>query len=379
MGLRTLIKNINIYTEFNVLKNSSLVIDEGVIESIGEDCVDGYEIDGEGLNLVPGFIEGHIHGADGFDVMDGTDEALSGMARFLPKEGTTSFVATTITSDQKSLEQVIQQVSQYQGSKGEAEVLGLHIEGPFVEPSKAGAQPKDFILKPDLDLMKHWVSLAQGKIKTVTMAPELDPDGQLINYLVENGINVSAGHTNANFADIIKAVKQGVSQMTHLCNAMNGIHHREIGAVGAAFLLEGLTSEVIADGVHLSKDMLKLLYQSIGPERLMLITDSMRAKGKPDGTYTLGGQKVTVSNGMATLDDGTLAGSILTMDQGVRNMLNETDATLKDVIQMASVNPAKQLGIFNRKGSIQVGKDADLLMVDDSFNIIKTYSRGVSV
>ncbi|MGM8215112.1 N-acetylglucosamine-6-phosphate deacetylase [Bacillaceae bacterium W0354] len=375
-----IIEHINIYAEKEVINDGSILVRDGKIEKISDTSIDEDDIDivdGAGLNLVPGFIDGHIHGALGYDVMDDDEAALRTMAQALPAEGTTTFVATTITNPLHDLERAIERVRDYESQPGEAEIIGLHIEGPFIEKSKAGAQPEKDILTPDREVAERFLEKANGLIKTMTIAPELDEDGSFIKFLVENGVNVSAGHTDANYKEIVQAVERGVSQLTHLCNAMNGVHHRDVGAVGAAILIKDLYSEIIADGIHISDEMLTILYQSIGPERLMLITDSMRAKGKDDGTYTLGGQEVTVKNGMATLADGTLAGSILKMDEGVRHFMKATGATFVEMIQMASINPAKQLAIFDRKGSIKEGKDADFLIVDDQFNIKQTYCKGI--
>lgn len=384
MGMKNsfIIEHVNIFLEKEVISSGSIYVKSGKIKTLSHDYIEPEDddvevIDGAGLNLVPGFIDGHIHGAYGYDVMDDDDQALRVMAEKLPREGTTAFVATTITNPLEDIERAIERVRDYEPKDGEAEIIGLHIEGPFIEKSKAGAQPIQDILPPQIDLVNRFLEKANGLIKTMTIAPELDEDGVFIKYLVDHGINVSAGHTNANFNEINRAVDQGVSQMTHLCNAMNGVHHRDVGAVGAAMLIPSLKSELIADGIHVSNEMLQILYETIGPERIMLITDSMRAKGMEDGTYTLGGQDVTVKNNQATLSDGTLAGSILKMDEGVRHFKNVTKASFFEMIQMASINPAKQLGIFDRKGSIEIGKDADLLIVDDQFNIQQTFCKGI--
>ncbi|MGP4073949.1 N-acetylglucosamine-6-phosphate deacetylase [Piscibacillus sp. B03] len=374
--MKILIKNVNVYTEYHVIRNSSLLIEDGIIKSIGETNSDGQTLNGEGLNLIPGFIDGHIHGAGGADVMDDSSNAIHKIAETITKEGVTSFLPTTITSEHKAIEQVLDVISHLDDHRG-AEILGIHLEGPFVEKKKAGAQPKEHIVEPDVNLMQRWVELSNDMIKVVTLAPELDAEGQLTQFLKEKGIIASAGHTDASSSDIKEAVKRGVSQMTHLCNAMNGIHHRDVGAVGAAMLMNELKSELIADRIHVSDDMLQLIFNTIGSERLILITDAMRAKGMTDGSYTLGGQEVTVKEGKATLNDGTLAGSVLTMDQAARNMKEVAGASFREIIQMTAVNPAKQLGVFNRKGSIEVGKDADLILVDADFNVHKTFCRGV--
>src|SRR5690625_3529044 len=273
-----IIEHVNIYTKKKLIKDGSVLIQNGKIEKIVEGTIDVEvdTIDGAGLNLVPGFIDGHIHGAGGYDVMDQDPQALTKIAEYLPKEGTTSFVATTITNPIEEIHDAMVIVRDYESHQGEAEILGLHIEGPFIEKDKAGAQPEQYILNPDLNLLEKWLDLANGSIKAMTIAPELDQDGRFMKMLRDNDINVSIGHTNATYKDVLQATERGANQMTHLCNAMNGIHHRDVGAVGAAILNENLLSEVIADGIHLSPEMLQILFKSVGPERLMLITDSMR-------------------------------------------------------------------------------------------------------
>ncbi|WP_405097010.1 N-acetylglucosamine-6-phosphate deacetylase [Oceanobacillus sp. FSL H7-0719] len=375
-----LIKNATVYLEDNKLSQGNIYLENGKIKSIGKGEIPfdkaSHVIDATGLNAIPGFIDGHIHGANGADTMDATAEALEKIASTLPMEGTTSFLATTITQSTANITRALENAACYQNKPGHAEMVGIHLEGPFVEKTKAGAQPKQYIIQPDLERFLEWQKQANGKIKTITIAPEHDEDGRFIRSLAKSGVNVSAGHTNAGFAGIKKAVSQGVSQLTHLCNAMNGIHHRDIGAVGAAFQLESLRAELIADGIHVSPEMLQLIYNNIGSERIILITDAMRAKGLPDGKYELGGQPVKVENEMAVLADGTLAGSILKMDEAAKQMLKLEGVTLKSIVEMASVNPAKQIGIYNEKGSISPGKDADILLVDDALNIRYTICRG---
>ncbi len=378
---RLFIKNVMIYTEDEKIEHGHLYIENGLIHNImceGEavELGDIPAIDASGLSVIPGFIDGHIHGAKGADVMDATEEALDTMAKVLPKEGTTSFLATTITQSKKNISKALRNIANYENKSGQAEIIGVHLEGPFINKEKKGAQPEDFILEPTIDQFKEWQRLAGNKIKTITMAPELNPDGEVIHYLFKHGINVSAGHTSATFSDMQRAVEQGVRQVTHLCNAMTGIHHRDIGVVGAAFLLDSIRAELIADGIHVNPDMIKIIYQNIGSDRLMLITDAMRAKCMSAGTYDLGGQDVIIDNARAILEDGTLAGSILKLKDAAKLMLDIESVTMQDIIKMASENPAKQIGIFKRKGSITEGKDADLLIVDEKFNIIYTICRG---
>lgn len=383
MNSTIFIKNATILLEDGNVIQGGLFLAEGKINAIYKELgcrLDLPEhvqiIDATHLTAIPGFIDGHIHGANGADTMDATGEALDAMASFLPKEGTTSFLATTITQAPEHIDNALQNIASYKNKPAYAEMIGVHLEGPFVEKSKAGAQPLNYIMEPDIHQFMRWQEMSGNQIRTITMAPEHDQNGAFIGALRKQGVNVSAGHTEAGFIEIKKAVEQGVSQLTHLCNAMNGIHHRDIGAVGAAFQLDGLRAELIADGMHVVPEMLQLIYDNVGSDRIILITDSMRAKGLPAGDYELGGQLVKVDEERAVLEDGTLAGSILKMDDGVRRMFGLSGMSLYDVVKMASVNPAKQIGVYDRKGSITVGKDADILLVDVELNIQYTICRG---
>lgn len=375
------IKNAKIFTEKEIYVNGSIVLTDGKVQFINkqestEVPADAHTIDGTNLNVIPGFIDGHIHGANGADVMDATEAAIDTMASVLPAEGTTSFLATTITQSPENTAHALTNIATYNNKPGQADMVGVHLEGPFIEKNRAGAQPIQYIIEPDIEQFKHWQNLSGHKIKTITLAPEHDKNGSFIDYLYQSGVNVSAGHTATDFEGMKKAVAYGVRQVTHLCNAMSGIHHRDIGVVGAAFQLKELRAELIADGIHVSPEMLDLIYKNVGSERLILITDAMRAKCLQPGNYELGGQPVKVNSDRAVLEDGTLAGSILKMYKGAQQMLQLPDVSIQNIIEMTSMNPAKQLGIFDRKGSILKGKDADVLLVDDQLNIKYTICRG---
>ncbi len=377
---KTLIHNATIYTEQQIIENGSLLIDNEKIatitnQTISPETVDTI-IDANGLTLIPGFIDSHIHGGYGVDVMDATKEALETIAVHLPQEGTTSFLATTITQSIEQITDALKNVAMFPNQAGQAEIIGVHLEGPFIEAKKAGAQPLQHILAPSIQQFTEWQEQANGLIKTITLAPELEGMKEFIQFLSNQGITISAGHTDATFKDMQLAVEQGVTQLTHLCNAMNGIHHRDVGAVGAALLLDNLVAEIIADKIHVSSAMLHILYQQITKKRLILITDAMRAKGLPDGDYELGGQAVNVTNQVATLENGTLAGSTLKMHEAVKNMIEVTGADTRDIIQMASINPAIQAKVIDRKGTIKEGKDADILLIDKEWNIHFTFCNG---
>lgn len=334
----------------------------------------------ETVYLVPGFIDVHIHGVDGADTMDATPECLLTMTSALVKEGTTSFLATTITQDENAIEKALANVAQFmkeQNGPGKAEIVGIHLEGPFINPVRKGAQPEKYILEPNIETFQKWQKIAEGNIKLVTLAPE-QPNGlELVEYLAKNDCIASIGHSDASYEEVKKAVEAGASHVTHLFNGMKGIHHREPGTSGAALLFDELTVEIIADGIHLRPEMFSLVLKLKGLDRVVLITDSMRAKCLKNGVYDLGGQEVYVKDGKALLKDGTLAGSILKMKDSVKNILQYTNLTLPEVVKLASTNPAKELGIDDRKGSLEVGKDADIVVLNEQYEPILTVCRGV--
>lgn len=329
--------------------------------------------------VVPGMIDLHIHGAAGADVMDGTMDALKTMAEILPQEGTTSFLATTMTQGVPEIESALQTVNTYMGGSnppGEAEVLGLHLEGPFISPKRAGAQPLDHIRNPDVKQFQEWQELSGNHIKLVTLAPE-EPGGyELSSYLKETGVVASIGHSDALYKEVVRSIEAGVTHATHLYNGMRGLHHREPGVAGGVMLHDEITTEIIVDGIHSRPEMVKFAYRNKGPDRVVLITDAMRAKCMGNGSYTLGGQDVTVNGNEATLADGTLAGSILKMKDAVRNMQEFTSCSTEEVIQMTAVNQAKELGVYDRKGSLSAGKDADVVVLNEEKDVIFTFCRG---
>jgi len=374
-----------IFGEKDVIENGFLSIRNGQIEHIGEyDSPLPFQ-HGKIVHLpstykvIPGRIDVHIHGANGVDVMDATHDALETMATSLPKEGTTSFLATTMTQSTKAIEDAVSNVASYIKKKKnvpQADILGIHLEGPFLNPEKTGAQPSEHLLDPSISLFDHWQRVADGWIKLVTVAPELRGGLELIRHLQNNGVVASIGHTNATNEEVTKAIQAGATHVTHLFNGMRGLHHRDPGTAGTALLRDELKVEVIADGIHVHPEMLNLTYQVKSSDKIILITDSMRAKCLRNGTYELGGQTVSVQDGEARLFDGTLAGSVLTMNDAVLNMMKYTECTLEESIVMSSVNPAKQLGLFHQIGSLKEGKDADIVILDEQNDVFMTICKG---
>ncbi|MBN3556554.1 N-acetylglucosamine-6-phosphate deacetylase [Fictibacillus nanhaiensis] len=353
---------------FHVGTSDSPLIDEDVIR---------YNMP-QGSIIIPGMIDIHIHGADGADFMDGTKEALETISKVLPAEGTTSFLATTMTEEISVINRALNTASNFmlESQSSAAELLGIHLEGPFISPKRAGAQPTSFIQQPDVSQFNEFQKSADNQIKLVTLAPEMEGGLELTKYLSSQGIIASIGHSDSSFVEVKVGIESGISHVTHLFNGMRGMHHRDPGVAGAALLQQELMVEMIVDGVHASPEMIRLAYHSTGPERTILITDSMRAKGLGEGTYTLGGQQVTVTGNEARLIDGTLAGSILPMNIAVKNMMDYTQCSWSDIAKMSSENAAKELQIFERKGSLSVGKDADITVLTEDCDVLMTFCRG---
>ena len=327
-------------------------------------------------HIVPGFIDAHIHGAVGADVMDADADGLARIAGYLPGEGTTAFLATTMTGPAASIEAALRVTAGFESAPGVAEMLGVHLEGPFVDRDKAGAQPAEHMIAPDIGLFDRWQAVAGGGIRVVTLAPEQPGGSALVAHLARHGVRASIGHSSCSAAQAEAAIAAGANRGTHLFNAMNGLHHREPGAACALLTNPAARSELIADGLHVTPAMVKLAYAAAGRDRLIAITDAMRAKGLGDGDYELGGQPVAVKNGEARLADGTLAGSVLTFDDAFRNLLDFTGCELADAIAMTSTNAAVDLGVADRKGRLAEGFDADLVVLDAELKVRLTVCRG---
>jgi N-acetylglucosamine-6-phosphate deacetylase len=325
--------------------------------------------------VVPGFIDIHIHGATGFDTMDATQQALDGLASALPCEGTTSFLATTMTQSESAISKALVNASLFQATDNQAEMLGVHLEGPFISPDRAGAQPIKHIRKPSISLFEQWQEQSGNRIKLITIAPETEGGLAFIEELSKSGVLVSIGHSDATAEIVCKAVEAGARHVTHLYNQMSPFHHREPGLVGACLLEDNLSVELIADFIHSHPKALELAFRQKKARRVILITDAMRAKGLQPGTYDLGGQDVHVNNNEARLGDGTLAGSVLTMENATKNMKSATGCTISELVAMTSANAAKKLGLSN-KGRIEAGKDADFTIIDENWNVQMTICRG---
>ncbi|MGL4656278.1 MAG: N-acetylglucosamine-6-phosphate deacetylase [Sarcina sp.] len=371
-----LIKNCTIIYLDRIEKGSILVKDGKIAQINPVNVTDEEIVDAQGLYLAPGFIDVHIHGAGGHDTMDGSFEAINEIAKVIVKRGTTSFTPTTMTMDAESIVKSMQTIKEAKenGTDG-ANVLGAHLEGPFINLSAIGAQNPNYVLAPSVENFKKIVGEYEDAVVSLTLAPEVDGAKELIEYLASKNIVASIGHTKATYDEAMEGIKCGCSHATHLFNAMSGFTHRAPGVVGAVFDSE-VTTETISDGIHIAYPSLRVAYKNKGIDKTLLVTDAMMACCMPDGKYSLGGQDVIVSDGAARLLNGALAGSVLTLDNAVRNVFHNTEYPLNEVIKMASYNPARHCKVDDRKGQIKEGFDADLLLFDENIEIKKVFVNG---
>ena len=335
-------------------------------------------IDAEGGLVAPGLVDIHIHGYLGEDTCDAKPEGIKKMAYGVAENGVTAFLPTTMTVAKAEIEaalNAVRSLKEESKSWDGAEIIGVHAEGPFINPSKKGAQAEENILVPDADFILENADI----ITSVTMAPEMDKDHACIKKLKADGrVLVSMGHTDATFAEAMSAAKDGVDHATHLFNAMSALAHRNPGVVGAALASDHVSVEVIADTFHINPGLYSIVAKVKG-DKMVLITDCTRAGGMPDGEYDLGGQPIFLKGIECRLADGTIAGSVLKLNHAVRNVLAHTDLPVNVVFKMASLNPAAAIGVSDRIGSLDEGKDADIIIVDDDINVKRTIKKGRTI
>jgi N-acetylglucosamine-6-phosphate deacetylase len=376
-GKRLLLTGAILYGPEPLGAGSVLVEDDSVaaLYPAGKPTLDVETIDLCGAALGPGLIDLHAHGADGVEVMDGGD-AIARMAHFFARHGVTGFLPATVTASWEATERAIDGVRRAPAVG--ARVLGVHLEGPFLSPERLGAQSPEHCIPPTPANVARLIEQVVGLPCIVTLAPELEGGIDAIRALVDAGAIVSLGHTVASFEQAQAAFAAGATQVTHLFNGMPPMHHRAPGLVGAALTADGVRVELVADGVHLHPTMVRLAVAAKGVEEVLLVTDSMAATGCADGEYDLGPMKVIVRDGEARLASGALAGSTLTLERAVRNVAQWTDdpsasasgQSLAGAWQMASLNPARQLGLDDHLGRIAPGYDADLMAMDADGNVV---------
>lgn len=367
----------DIYIQGAGIKKCSLSVKDGIISSIDSSSRgDGFLKIPEGRYVIPGFVDEHIHGAKNADARDAKEESLKTIADAQAEEGTTSFNFTTRTRDKKHIEDALSVIAGYRKHPtGKSKVMGVHLEGPFISKAFCGAQNEGDIVPLDASLLDYYYRYSGKNIKEVTFSYDPKHD-EFLEYRIKNHIAASIGHTDNTCALALEAIKKGVSIGTHTFNARTGIKHREMGTAGALRISDSVSCELIADFHHVCPECIQMRYRCKGKDRITLITDSMEAKGRPDGTYQLGGQKVYVKDGAAQLKDGTLAGSILHRNKAVSNRKNLLSLSIEDAVDRASQNPAKNRGLYDKIGGIKEGKRADFVIVDKDINVYATIVNG---
>jgi N-acetylglucosamine-6-phosphate deacetylase len=374
----------NIVTPDEVIENGVVLCEDSYIKAVGSSCAIEPEpgsriIDARGRFVMPGFIDTHFHGSGGDDVMANGAEGIRRISRALLKFGTTGYLATTIAARHEELMRSVENtIAAEEDDPFAAEILGLHIEGPYINPKFKGAQPEWGIRDPNFDECARLLDAAGGRIKIVTVAPELPGGLEIIRKLARAGVAPSLGHSEADYDTALAAIEAGATRATHLFNAMSGAHHRKPGLAVAALNEPGICAEMICDGVHVNPRMVALAWKAKGRDGMTLITDATAAQGVGDGVFTLGDFQIQVRGALCTLMDGvTIAGSVLTMNAAAANAIAFTGMSLIDVAHTASLAPAEVCGVADRKGSIEVGKDADLAILSHDFSVWRTIRAGV--
>jgi N-acetylglucosamine-6-phosphate deacetylase len=370
------------------IANAGILIRDGEIEMVGprsgmELPSGATEVQATDSTAIPGFVDVHIHGAGGHDVMEANETALSTITGRLAAFGTTSLLATTITASAddtcRSLEGIAKYISgQYQTSDTRAEILGIHFEGPFLSKERRGVHPTEWLQLPSAELLQRFLQAAAGNARILTIAPELLGATPCIDAARSLGMVVSIGHTDATYEQARAAVAHGAHHATHVYNAMRPFTHRDPGVIGAVLTTPEVTAELIADGIHVDEIAMKVLLQAKGAQGVVLISDGTSATGMPDGEYMLGGLKVTVNGGVCRNAEGRLAGSTLTLDRALRNIVG-LGIPLADAVRMLTLNPATLLGIEFKKGALRTGADADIVLLNDGLEIERVWARGTIV
>lgn len=360
---------------------AQLELEDGIIKEIYPYNEKEVTKDYGDLRILPGFIDIHCHGAYGFDTNDANPEGLRKWAKGIVDEGVTSFLATTLTQSEEVLTNAVSNVAKVveEGYEG-AEILGIHFEGPYLNKAHKGAQPEEYCVKPDVEQFKKYQKAAHGLIKYITMAVENDEDFTLTKYCSQNNVVVSIGHSNATYEQAVQAYGHGARSMTHVYNAMTPFTHRANGLVGGALRIRNMYGEIICDGNHSTLAALNNFFTSKGPDYSIMVTDSLMCKGFPVGTkFDFGGQEVVIyPDGSAHLvEAGNLAGSTLNVNKGLKILIEDALVPVNYAINACTSNPARCLHVDDRKGTIGVGYDADLVVLDRDYEVVQTYCKGV--
>lgn len=326
---------------------------------------------------MPGFIDIHVHGLAGYDAMDKDPDSIKQISKHLAQKGVTGFLATAQTAPYEEIIEALKRIKQVKQKVPGAKILGSHLEGPYISPNRIGAQ-REYIRKPVIEELETLLAASGGTLRLVTLAPEFMNGIDAVRYLRENGVVVSAGHTDASYAEANDAFEAGVSLLGHLWNGMRGLHHREPGIVGAALMTRDVMVELIADCHHVHPAILGLTVRLKGIDNVVLVSDSIKPAGLPDGEHVIDGRTFLIEDGFIKLESGVIAGSSIGLNQAVQNMVEKVGVTIPDAIQMATDNPARLLGL-KTKGRLENGYDADIAILDDDFNVLETIIQGETV
>ena len=370
------------------IPDAGILVRDGVIEMVGPRSAmelpgGAEEVRATEYTAIPGFVDVHVHGAGGHDVMEADETALNTITRRLAAFGTTSLLATTVTASADETCRAVAGISkyisgQYQTNEARAEILGIHFEGPFLSKERRGVHPEEWLQLPSAELLQRFLQAASGNARILTIAPELLGAMPCIDAARSLGMVVAIGHTDATYEQARAAIAHGAHHATHVYNAMRPFTHRDPGVIGAVLTSPEVTAELIADGVHVDEVAMKILLQAKGPERVILISDGISATGMPDGKYMLGGFEVIVKGGVCRNAEGKLAGSTLTLDRALRNIV-KLGVPLADAVRMLTLNPATLLGIEFKKGALRTGADADMVLLTEGLEIARVWSRGMLV
>ncbi|MGG3311348.1 N-acetylglucosamine-6-phosphate deacetylase [Paenibacillus lautus] len=375
-----IIQHVKVHLPHQILPSATVWIANGKLKRIEATQeletieADAELIDGKGMWLIPGMIDVHIHGANGYDMMDGTEDSIQEVSRACAATGCTSFLATSVSSTIEDLLNMIRSVKSVIGREQGAKIAGIHLEGPYLNPKRKGMQNEKYLRHPNLEEIKLIFQEAGSLIKMVTIAPELPGGMELISYLKEQDVVIAVAHSDATYEEAKLAFAAGASHVTHCFNGMRPIHHRDPGLIVAAFEEPHVSLQAIVDQIHLHPAIVRLMHRLKGPEGMVLITDALQAMGLGDGNYMFGGHHVTVSEGIARLADGTLASSTVTMNEALR-LTVANGISMEDAVHMASTTPARILGL-SHKGKIEVGYDADLVLMDERYQVQWTMIEG---
>jgi len=385
--MKTIVFNGKIISGDTIIPRGYIGIENGTIAEIGvggpthksairPSAEGAHWIDAEGDYICPGFIDLHVHGVGICDLYKDTSLGIKKMAKILASQGVTSFLPTLITAPIEKIIESISVISECSNEQYGANILGINMEGPFLNEEKRGAHPLKYIKAPNLPDLKKIIDAAQGKLKMMTIAPELPGAMDLVSSLKQNGVIPAMGHTTATYEDTVSALDGGINYICHIFNAMPPFHHRSPGPIPAILIKKDVFVEIIADGVHLHPAVIKLLYQIKQREKILLITDALAGIMRKGDRAEFAGVQVE-SNGLGAYNENnTLMGSVTPMNRAIQNMIQFTDSSLTSVIKLATINPANILGIGQKKGTIEIGKDADLVILGEDFSVKSTIVAG---